>query len=100
MNYSDITVIITTYKSDKKIEKCINSINKKCKVLVIENSRNNSFKEAVEQKYPHVKCIIPSDNLGYGGGNNTGLKLTKTKYSLILNPDAILENDALDNFYY
>ena len=44
MNYSDITVIITTYKSDKKIEKCINSINKKCKVLVIENSRNNSFK--------------------------------------------------------
>jgi N-acetylglucosaminyl-diphospho-decaprenol L-rhamnosyltransferase len=98
MNYSDITVIITTFKSDKKIEKCINSINKKCKVLVIENSRNYSFKEAVEQKYPHVECIIPNDNLGYGGGNNVGLKLTKTRYSLILNPDAILENDSLEKF--
>ena len=98
MNYSDITVIITTFKSDKKIEKCINSINKKCKVLVIENSRNYSFKEAVEQKYPHVECIIPNDNLGYGGGNNVGLKLTKTRFSLILNPDAILENDSLEKF--
>ena len=35
------------------------------------------------------------ENLGYGVGNNLGLKKVKTDYALILNPDTICD----DNFF-
>ena len=38
------------------------------------------------------------DNFGYGKGNNIGLRATTTKYALILNPDAQLFPETLNNF--
>ena len=35
---------------------------------------------------------------GYGKGNNIGLKEVKTKYALILNPDAELFPDTIKEF--
>ena len=45
MNLNDITVIITTFKSDEKINSCLDSINKKVKVIVIENSGSQKLKK-------------------------------------------------------
>ena len=98
MRTKDITVIITTFKSDEKITSCLDSINKEIKVIIIENSLDESFKEKVEKLYLNVECIIPSENLGYAKGNNLGLKKVKTKYALVLNPDTIIKNDSINNF--
>ena len=48
---NNLTVIITTFKSDLKIENCLNSINSQIKVIVIENSQSESFKIHIEKKY-------------------------------------------------
>ena len=40
MSIKDITIVITSFKSEKKIKKCLNSIDKECKVINIENSNN------------------------------------------------------------
>ena len=98
MSEHDITVVITTFKSDKKIIPCLNSINVKYKVLVVENSNNEAFKDRIEKKFKNVECILAGENLGYAKGNNLGLSKVKTKYSLILNPDAILDELAIENF--
>jgi len=98
MTLDDITIIITTYKSNEKVNFCLDSIQGKCKVLIVENSKDQKFKESVEKKYKNVKCIIPIENLGYGKANNLALKKVTTKYSLILNPDTNLSNNALENF--
>ena len=49
MAFTDITIIITTFKSDKAIEDCLKSIDTNCKVIIIENSGNKSFKEDIDQ---------------------------------------------------
>jgi len=94
----DLTVIITTFKSDLKIENCLNSINSQIKVIVIENSQSESFKIHIEKKYKNVECILPKENLGYSKANNLGLSKVKTKYALILNPDTVLDPQAINNF--
>ena len=99
MTNKDLTIVITTYKSEKKIEKCVNSISSKYKIIIIENSNSKIFKEKIESKYKNVKCILANANLGYGKANNIGITETKTKYVLILNPDTELQNDALNNFF-
>jgi len=99
MTNKDITIVITTFKSELRIENCLNSIDSSIKTIVVENSNDKKFKEYIEKKYTNVECILPNENLGYGKGNNVGLQKVKTKYSLILNPDTILEKDAINNFF-
>jgi len=99
MTFNQITIVITSYKSDEKIIKCLKSINNQCKTIVVENSRNRSFKEKIEKIFINTECLIAGENLGYAKGNNFGLSKVKTKYALILNPDAELESNTLNNFF-
>ena len=98
MSYDKITVVINTFHSEDKIDQCLNSINPKIKILIIENSNKSNFKHKVEKNYPNVKCYLTGENLGYAKGNNLGLSKVVTEYALILNPDACLENNTLNNF--
>ncbi len=95
----NLTIIINTFKSEDKIFSCLNSIDSIFKVLVIENSNNHELKKKIETSYLNVKCILTGENLGYAKGNNLGLSKVNTKYALILNPDATLEENTIKNFF-
>ena len=64
---------------------------------MIENSKNFLQKDLIENKYKNVSIFCSGSNLGYAGGNNYGLKLTKTPYALVLNPDTICNKDFFKN---
>tara|TARA_Y100001958_G_C21184005_1_gene513397 strand:+ start:305 stop:1144 length:840 start_codon:yes stop_codon:yes gene_type:complete len=98
MSIEDLTIIINTFRSDEKIYSCLDSINQKFKILIIENSNNSEFKRIIENKYPNVKCILTGKNLGYANGNNLGLSRVKSKFALVLNPDTYVEKNSLENF--
>jgi N-acetylglucosaminyl-diphospho-decaprenol L-rhamnosyltransferase len=99
MTFNQITIVITTYKSENKIIKCLESIDKNCKILVIENSNNKDLKNRIEKNFKNVECILAGKNLGYAKGNNLGLSKVKTSYALIINPDAILQKETINNFF-
>ena len=99
MELKDLTVVITTFKSDIKVLSCINSLPREIKILIIENSNNQKFKEEIEKTYSQVECILTGENKGYSVANNIGLQKTKTKYALLLNPDTIVAKDTIKNFF-
>ena len=97
-NLNDITVVIVTYKTNEKIIfDCLKSINSQVKVLIIENSKNFAHDKKILSNFPNAKVFCSGENLGYGKGNNYGLKLVESKYALILNPDVICEKDFFNN---
>ncbi len=96
---NEITVVINTFKSEDKIHNCLDSISSNFKVIIIENSNNLIFKNKIQEKYPNVECFLSGENLGYAKGNNLGLSKVKSKYALILNPDATLEEETINNFF-
>ena len=98
MSISDITVIITSFRSGEKIKNCLNSIDREIKVLLIENSNDSNIKKNIEKEFSNVECILTGANFGYGKSNNIGLKKVITKYALILNPDTSLHPTAIENF--
>lgn len=93
---NDITFVIVSFKSGHIIEKCIQSINSNIKIIVVENSNNFLVKQYLENKFSNVKVIIAEHNLGYGKGNNLGISKVNTQYVFILNPDAVLEKNCLN----
>ena len=98
MSIKDITIVITSFKSEKKIRKCLSSIDRQCYVINVENSDNQEHKKNIEKEFKNVRCILAGENLGYAKANNVGLREVKTKYALILNPDAELFPKTLKNF--
>ncbi|MDC1138032.1 glycosyltransferase family 2 protein [Candidatus Pelagibacter sp.] len=92
----NLSVIIVSFKSDHIIEQCIESIDKDIEIIVIDNSNNTEFKKHIENKYENTRCILSIENIGMGAGNNMGIKNTNKDFALILNPDVILEKDAIN----
>src|SRR6056300_923155 len=95
---NNLTVIIVTYLTQKKILlEFLSSISKEVKIKIIENSENFEFKKEILNKFSNVEIVCTGKNLGYGNGNNFGLKLTQTDFALILNPDLVCDNNFFSN---
>ena len=99
MNVEELTIVITTFHSQEKIYNCLESIDKKIKVIIVENTNDYSLKENLRKKYNNVEIILSSENLGYAKGNNLGLTKVKSKYALIINPDVVIDNNTIKNFF-
>ncbi len=97
-NLSNLTVIILTHNTSKKIlYDCISSIDTSVNIIIVENSKFFNFEKEIKDKFNNVKIYCSGANLGYGSGNNFGLNKTKTKYALILNPDVICDSKFFNN---
>lgn len=93
----DLTIVIVTFNSAKIIQSCLEKINlKKYRTIIVDNDSNDETLEIVKNFVDEKNIVKLSKNSGYGRANNIGLKMVKTKYALVLNPDAyIFENDIL-----
>ena len=57
MSIKDITIVITSFKSENKIRFCLNSIDKQCSVINVENSNDQEYKQKIEEEFKNVECI-------------------------------------------
>ena len=95
----NLSIVIVTLRSEKVIDRCIKSINKNLPIIVVENSDNSKFKSYLESHYKNVTCILSKKNLGTGSGYNVGIKFSKTDYVYVINPDVVLEDEALEEIF-
>jgi len=95
----NLSIVIVTFKSEKVIDECIKSVGQNIPIIVVENSNNHKFKQDLESRYQNLKCILSGSNLGMGAGNNIGIKSATTDYVYILNPDATLEPNTLNELF-
>lgn len=92
----DLTIIILSYNSSHIIKKSLDNINfNKHKVIVVDNASKDNTVEFVKNNFPQVELIKINQNIGYGRGNNVALNQVKTEFALVLNPDALIDDDSI-----
>lgn len=97
----DLSIIIINYKTKDLTLQVIDSVfkadqpSRKLEVILIDNHSQDDTPAAVKQRFPQVKQILSSKNLGFAGGNNLGLRQAKGRYLLLLNSDTIISQDCL-----
>ena len=96
INIENTTFIIVTYKSEKIVHSCLDSLPENSNKIVIENSQNLQLKKDLESAYKNLKVLI-NENSGFGASNNLGIKKSNTQFSYILNPDVTFKKDTFDN---
>ena len=92
-----ISVIIVAYKSGDILVKCLDSIAKyndiedELEVIVVDNSPEDERieRDLAKSQYKNYR-YIPSDNRGFGAGNNQGVDISTGEILAFLNPDIML----------
>ena len=92
---NNITVIIVLYREDYNLlYKTLDKI-RKFRKIIIDNSNNIELKNKVEANFKIEKYILNKKNIGFSSGYNQGVKLCKTDFILILNPDCIIDYESI-----
>ncbi len=97
----DLSIIIITYHSRAPVERCLESLEghaPSCEyeTIVIDNASSDGTAETVARRFPRVRIVVNSDNLGYSRGVNQGMRLSTGRAILIINPDIIVEEGSID----
>jgi GT2 family glycosyltransferase len=95
--HSLTTAIIVSYTSAWVVKNCINSIEKKTSIIVVDNSNDYKLKSDLENSYKNLKVIINHQNKGFGNAANLAALQSDSKYLLFLGPDTKLEKKAISN---
>lgn len=94
-----VTVIIVNHNGLRLLKGCLDSLRgqsfKDFEVILVDNGSEDGSVEFVKEKYPDVGIIVNESNLGFGAGNNEGIKEAKGKYIALLNNDASAHKDWL-----
>lgn len=91
-----LSVITINYNGVKDTCALMDSItfNDTMEVIVVDNASKDDEATIIERRYPQVKVIRSSRNLGFAGGNNLGIKSARGKYLLFINNDTVLDHGA------
>lgn len=97
----DISIAIVAYQDERDVQRAVESIETYTPktiakhIYIIDNSSSSSHLEKLSERYADVSYLRTGKNLGFGGGHNYILDQLDSRYHAIVNPDIILEMDAL-----
>ncbi|MCD0473226.1 glycosyltransferase family 2 protein [Flavobacterium sp. EDS] len=94
-----LSVIILNYNVRYFLEQCVLSVQDalssiESEIIVIDNNSSDDSCEMIRSRFPNIKLIQNSENLGFPKGNNIGVSQAKGDYICILNPDTVVAEDT------
>ncbi|WP_064715259.1 glycosyltransferase family 2 protein [Flavobacterium succinicans] len=94
-----LSVIILNYNVRYFLEQCVLSVQKALEniegeIIVVDNASSDDSCTMMQTRFPEVKLIQNSENLGFSIGNNIGVAAAKGEYLCILNPDTVVAEDT------
>ncbi len=95
----DVSVLIVGYRSLDLLGPCLDGLRAHTRgvnyeVLFLDNSDDGSM-EMLSASYPWVRRIDAGGNLGFARGNNRLSRDARGRYLLLLNPDTVIEDNAI-----
>ena len=99
-----LSIIIVNYRSAADISNCIQSAMhfaswQSFEWIVVDNDSKDNSKEVILSAFPFVRWIEMGYNAGFARGNNEGIRQARGEVVLLLNPDTIILDDALDKCF-
>ncbi|MCL5264088.1 MAG: glycosyltransferase family 2 protein [Chloroflexi bacterium] len=97
----DVSIVIVNWNAKEYLEGCLQSLHYnshnglKHEVLVVDNASADGSAAMVAQRFPEAKIILNGINSGFAKANNQGIKESRGRHILLLNPDTVVFPGAL-----
>lgn len=97
----DLSIIVVSYNTRDITLECLRSVYRETtqtsfELIVVDNASPDGSASAIAAEFPDLSLIARSDNLGFGGANNLAAEQARGRYLLLLNPDTVVLNGAID----
>lgn len=100
MSIKPVTAVIVTYQSARTIGRALAGA-RRCydahllDVIVVDNNSSDATREILEREAAWARVILTARNNGFGKGCNIGAEQVSTPYTIFINPDAVVEPEAI-----
>jgi len=97
----DLSVLIVSYNTREMTLACIASVlaetqEQQFEVIVVDNASTDGSPDAIAALGGRVRLIRSTDNLGFARANNLAADLARGRFILLLNPDTVVTDRAID----
>jgi GT2 family glycosyltransferase len=97
----DVSVVIVSWNTRNILRDCLQSVwaqtqDVECEVIVIDNASGDGSADMVRREFAQAVLVANPDNKGFAAANNLGIDRAKGRYVLLLNPDTIVLDGAID----
>jgi GT2 family glycosyltransferase len=96
----DVSIVVVNWNVKDFLRNCLRSImqetDKPYEIIIVDNASGDGTVQMVEAEFPDVALIANSRNLGFAAANNQGIRASSGRYLLLLNPDTIVLDGAID----
>ncbi len=94
-------ICIVIRESKEEILACLDSVyqqtpNLDFDIVVVDNASTDGALDEIRARFPSVQTLRNEANLGYSRAVNQGLKMLNARYYLLLNPDALIMESAIE----
>ena len=95
----ELSVVIVNYNGGHLLRECLDGLRlglpAGSEIYVVDNASRDGSVDGLEAEFAGLRLIRNARNVGYGAANNQALKVVRGRYILLLNPDVIVEPDAV-----
>ena len=95
-----ISVVVLNWNGKQVLERCLQSLQlqtyQPIEIIVVDNASTDESVDFVRKEFPDVRLIQNERNLGFGGGNNVGIRASQGKYIMMLNNDTRLDPKCIE----
>ncbi len=98
---SDVSILVVSYNTREMTLACLRSVYEQTRdtpfeLIVIDNDSADGSADAIEREFPRARLIRSSENLGFARANNVAAREARGEYLLLLNPDTVVLERAID----
>lgn len=96
----DLSIILVSWNVADLLAACLESIangtgDLRAEVIVVDSASSDNSVTMLRERFPQVRLIACTENIGYTRGNNVGMAAAQGRHLLLLNPDTEIMGDAL-----
>ncbi|NNE35975.1 MAG: glycosyltransferase family 2 protein [Rhodothermales bacterium] len=95
-----VSILVVSYNTRELTLACLRSVIEETRVpyelIVVDNASSDGSAQAIANEFPQVRLLAERENHGFGKGNNLAAKHARGDYILLLNPDTVVLNSAID----
>lgn len=96
----DISIVVVNYRVKEYILLLLDSIQKATKhlsveIFVVDNNSDDGSPEYLISAFKGIKIIKNDANVGFAKANNQAIEKASGTYTLIINPDTVIQEDSL-----
>ena len=97
----DVSVVVISYNTRKLTGECLRSVFAETRdvsfeVIVVDNASSDGSVAEITENCPQAKLVASSENIGFARANNLAMQGAHGRYVLLLNPDTVVLNGAID----